>query len=78
MRIASALFAAVLVVVTFAACAGQPTTQTETAPAAGTDSQAQAPVAPEGQAAQPAEGTAAPGADQPAAGEKPAEAPPQN
>jgi len=79
MRTITALFAAILIALTVAACAGQPTQETQTAPVAGTESQAQAPAAPEGQAAAPADAPAAPaeGAMAPAEGQ-PAEAAPQN
>jgi hypothetical protein len=79
MRTLTALFAAILIALTVAACAGQPSHETQTAPAAPADSQAQAPTTPEGQAAAPADAPAAPaeGAAAPAEGQ-PAEAAPQN
>ena len=78
MRMTTALFAAILIALTVAACAGQPK-HDATAPAAGTESQAQAPTAPEGQAA-PADAPAAPSEAgmAPAAEGQPAEAAPQN
>jgi hypothetical protein len=72
MKTITALLAAILVALTVAACAGQPSHESQTAPTAPADSQAQAPTTPEGQAAAPAEAPAAPAEGQPA------EAPPQN
>ncbi len=79
MKTTTALFAAIVIALTIAACAGQPAHEAQTAPAAGTESQAQAPAAPEGQAAAPTDAPAAPaeGAAAPAEGQ-PAEAAPHN
>jgi hypothetical protein len=76
MKTIAALFAAILIALTVAACAGQPTQETQTAPAAGTESQAQAPAAHQGEAAAPAEAPAAHEGESAAPAEAPAA--PQN